>query len=172
MQKSMGNRVVGAARLDIATYEAIERDVDANVQALGVVLLAAVASGIGSLGVDGLGSVVSGLVGALVSWVIYSGLAYLVGTRLLATAQTRATYGEVLRTLGFAQAPRLLLVLAWIPLIGWLIAAAVAIWVLIATVVAIRQSMELTTGRAVGTAVISWLIMIIVNALVLGFLTF
>ncbi|SRR5690606_17580447 len=172
LQSSIGQRVVGAARLDVATYEAVERDVNANTQALIVVVLAAIASGIGSLGVDGASSFVTGLIGALVGWIIYAGLAYLIGTRLLATAQTRATYGEVLRTLGFAQAPRLLLVLAWIPLLGWLIAVAVGIWVLVATIIAIRQSMELTTGRAIGTAVIAWLIYIIVNALILTALAF
>lgn len=105
-------------------------------------------------------------------WIIYSGLAYLIGTRLLATAETRATYGEVLRTLGFAQAPRLLLVLAWIPILGLILAFVVGIWVLVATIIAIRQSMELTTGRAIGTAVIAWIIYIIVNALILGALSF
>lgn len=59
-----------------------------------------------------------------------------------------------------------------IPLLGWLIAAAVGIWVLVATIIAIRQSMELTTGRAIGTAVIAWLIYIIVNALILTALAF
>lgn len=59
-----------------------------------------------------------------------------------------------------------------IPLLGWLIAVAVGIWVLVATIIAIRQSMELTTGRAIGTAVIAWLIYIIVNALILTALAF
>ncbi|MBX5444211.1 YIP1 family protein [Sphaerobacter sp.] len=172
MEKTITDRVVGAARLDVATYEAVERDVNANTQALVVVVLAAIASGIGSLGVDGITSFVTGLIGALVGWIIYSGLAYLIGTRLLATAETRATYGEVLRTLGFAQAPRLLLVLAWIPILGLILAFVVGIWVLVATIIAIRQSMELTTGRAIGTAVIAWIIYIIVNALILGALSF
>ena len=172
MEKTITDRVVGAARLDVATYEAVERDVNANTQALVVVVLAAIASGIGSLGVDGITSFVTGLIGALVGWIIYSALAYLIGTRLLATAETRATYGEVLRTLGFAQAPRLLLVLAWIPILGLILAFVVGIWVLVATIIAIRQSMELTTGRAIGTAVIAWIIYIIVNALILGALSF
>jgi len=70
MEKTITDRVVGAARLDVATYEAVERDVNANTQALVVVVLAAIASGIGSLGVDGITSFVTGLIGALVGWML------------------------------------------------------------------------------------------------------
>ncbi|MDI3341440.1 MAG: YIP1 family protein [Sphaerobacter sp.] len=165
MQQSLSNRVIGAARLDIATYEAVERDVNANAQALAVVVAGAIASGIGSIGAGGLTGLVGGVLAGLVSWVTYAAAAYLIGTRLLATSETRATLGEVLRTLGFAQAPRLLLVLAWIPLLGWLVSFVVAVWVLVATLIAVRQSMELTTGRAIGTALIAWVIMVVITGL-------
>lgn len=168
-QVSLGNRMVGAARLDIATYESVERDVSANSQALLVVVLGALASGVGSLGTQGLLGLAGGIVGALVSWVVYAGVAYVVGTKLFATDQTRATFGELLRTLGFAQAPRLLLLLAWIPLLGALIGLAVAIWLLFTTVIAIRQALDFTTGRAIGTALIAWFVMVIISGIFFAF---
>lgn len=174
LQSSIGQRVVGAARLDVATYEAVERDVNANTQALIVVVLAAIASGIGSLGVDGASSFVTGLIGALVGWIIYalrgSGLPHRhppAGNCPDAGDLRRSSPHPRVRP-GPASAPGPPL----IPLLGWLIAVAVGIWVLVATIIAIRQSMELTTGRAIGTAVIAWLIYIIVNALILTALAF
>jgi len=43
------DRMMGAARLDVTTYEDVERDQNATVQALIVVTLAAIAAGIGTL---------------------------------------------------------------------------------------------------------------------------
>ena len=38
-------------------------------------------------------------------WYLWAYLTFWIGTRMLAEPQTRGTYGEVLRTLGFATAP-------------------------------------------------------------------
>ena len=39
------------------------------------------------------------------SWLIWVGLTYMIGTRLLPMATTEATFGQVLRTTGFSAAP-------------------------------------------------------------------
>ena len=57
--------------------------------------------------------------------------------------------------------------LGWIPILGALIQLVVFIWTLITTVVAIRQALDFTTGRAVVTAVIAWLVLVIVYAIIL-----
>ncbi|MCM8749880.1 YIP1 family protein [Thermomicrobiaceae bacterium CFH 74404] len=167
MQASLTARIIGAARLDTATYEAVEHDEAATSSALLVVVLAAIAAGIGTLGSGRIAAFILGVIAAIVSWAAYAGVAYLVGSRLLAGPQTQATWGQLLRTLGFAQAPRLLLVLGWIPILGVLISLIVFIWTLITTVVAIRQALDFTTGRAIGTAVIAWLVLVIVYAVIL-----
>jgi hypothetical protein len=79
--------------------------------------------------------------------------------------------GEVLRTLGFAQSPRILLILAFIPVLGWAIVVAVFFWVLATTVVALRQALELTTGTAIGTAVVAWIVYIIPYGIIRWILT-
>ena len=45
---SFVDRVLGAARLDVRTYEEVEADTTATPQAMGVVALAALASGVAS----------------------------------------------------------------------------------------------------------------------------
>ena len=82
------DRMTGAARLDVQTYE-LEADTGATGQAMGVVLLSSIAGGIGSVGL-GTGGVIMGSVAALIGWVAWAFLTYFIGTRLLAEPQTRA----------------------------------------------------------------------------------
>jgi hypothetical protein len=161
-------RMVGAARLDRNTYEEVEADRSATGQALGVVVLAAVASGIG-MG-HGLRGLVIGTVFSLVGWAIWAWLIYFIGTRWLPEPGTHADAGELLRTIGFATSPGVLRVLGIVPLLGELVFAVTTIWTLIAVVVAVRQALDYqSTGRAVGVCIIGWLvqlaILLVVGAL-------
>ena len=160
---SMVDRMVGVARLDVPTYEAIEQDRSATTPALIVVVLAAIAGAIGSLGEGGEG-LIGGLLSGILGWAVFSGVAYFVGTRLLGTPQTSSSWQEVMRTLGFAYTPLLLSVLGFIPAIGWVFALIGAIWFLFTATIALRQSLDMTTGRAIGTALIS----IIPSAIIIG----
>jgi hypothetical protein len=162
-RRSMLDRMTGAARLDIHTYEEVEADTTATNQAAAVVALVAVAQGIGASG-QGAGGVIAGVVVSLVGWLMWAGITYLVGDKLLGGT---ATWGELLRTLGFAQSPGVLYVFAIIPGLGWLVRAVIAIWILVAGIIAIRQACDFGTGRAILTAVIGWLV-IAVPLVVLG----
>ena len=83
---SFAERMTGAAKLDVHVYEEVEADTGATGQAMGVVLLASVAGGIGSvgLGAGGFGGVIVGGIAALLGWVTWAFLIYIIGTRLLA----------------------------------------------------------------------------------------
>jgi hypothetical protein len=50
-------------------------------------------------------------------------------------------------------------VLGIIPVLGGIIRFGVAIWVLIAGIIAIRQALDVSTGKAILTAVLGWLAM-------------
>lgn len=159
--QSWGQRVIGAAKLDINTYEEVEADEGATMQAAGVVLLAALAQAVGA---SGSGNAIGAAIGGLVGWAIWAGLTYMIGAYVF---KGTATWGELLRTLGFAQSPRFLLVLGFIPVIGWLLGAVVFIWVLIAGIIAIRQALDISTAQAIGVALIGWAVMFAVS-IVLG----
>jgi hypothetical protein len=164
VKRSIIDRMRGAAMLDIATYEEVEADTTATGQAAIVVAISAIASAIGAAGPGG-PSVIGVLIGSLISWVIWAGLTYVIGDKIFGGT---ATWGELLRTLGFAQAPRLLLVLGIIPVFGLLVWFAVAIWVLIAGIIAIRQALDFSTQKALLTALIGWVIVMVVSALLGG----
>jgi hypothetical protein len=99
----------------------------------------------------GVVSVSLAVVTTFVGWLIWAGLTYLIGDKLLGGT---ATWGELLRTLGFAQTPRLLLVAAQVPRVGLLVYAVVFVWTLVTSVVALRQALDFGTGRAVLTGAI------------------
>lgn len=149
-------RMIGAAKLDAATYEDVEADKTANGQALGVVALSSIAAGVGGLAAGERG-LLGGLVAGLVGWVAASFLTYVIGAKMLPESQTRADMGEMLRTLGFAASPGILRAFGFLPVIGGLIILAAHVWMLFTTVVAVRQALDYTsTGRAVLVCVIGW----------------
>ena len=163
MAQGLVDRMRGAAALDVATYEEVENDLTATGQAATVVAIAAVAAAIGASR-QGSGGVIATLLASLLGWALWAGVTYVVGTKLM---DGTATWGELLRTLGFAQSPRILLVLGIIPVLGRLVVLVVGIWTLVTGVVAIRQALDITTGKAIVTAVVSLIAILVVTA-VLG----
>lgn len=158
---SMTERMLGAARLDVATYEEVEHDASATGQAAVVVAIVAVASAIGAIGGDGAGPI-GALIGAVIGWLVWSGITYLIGDKLLGGT---ASWGELLRTLGFAQSPGVLFALGIVPLLGGIVRVVVGIWILVAGVIAIRQALDFSTGKAILTVILGWLAMMLLAML-------
>lgn len=165
---SFSERMIGAARLDATIYEEVEHDSTAMGQAIGVVLLSSVAAGIGSiLYMDLVTALVVGTIAALLGWLIWAFLIWVIGTKLLPEQQTEADMGQLLRTIGFAASPGILRVLGIIPGIGGLLVLACDIWMLAAMVVGVRQALDYTsTWRAVGVCAIGFVVLVALQAAV------
>ena len=156
---SFTNRMIRAAKLDVNLYEEVEADKRAMGQAMGVVVLASLAAGIGSVGTTGIRGLLLGTVGALIGWFIWAFITFFVGTKILPEPQTEADYGELLRTTGFSSSPGLLRILGVVPLLGTIIFVGCGIWMLVAMIIAVRQSLDYkSTWRAVGVCIIGWII--------------
>ncbi len=165
--RSIWDRMKGAAMLDVATYEEVEHDESLTTQAAMVVIMAAVARGIGGAN-DGGNGLVIGIFAALFGWLVWAGITYIIGDKLL---KGTATWGELLRTLGYAQAPGILLVLGALPVLGGPVRAIAGIWLLVTGIVAIRQALDFDTGKAILIAFLGWLVAIAIPAaLVVGML--
>lgn len=146
------DRMLRAARLDVKLYEEVEADTSATSQALLVVILVAVAGGIGSFFSGGVVGLVTGIVVGVVGWAIWAFLTHLIGTKLFGGT---ATMGELLRTVGFAYSPGVLNILGFIPGLGALIGLVVFAWTIVAGVIAVRQALDFSTGKAIATVAIS-----------------
>jgi hypothetical protein len=155
--------MIRAAKLDAQLYEEVEADKTATGQATAVVILAAVAAGIGNLTYGGLLGIVTGALGGLVGWYVWAFLTYFIGTRLLPEPQTRADLGELLRTIGFSSAPGLIRVLGIVPGLMNPVFFIAGIWMLVAMVIAVRQALDYTsTWRAIGVCLIGWLVQAVI----------
>jgi len=187
----MIDRIIGVLKLDVNTFEEVEADENATVQAgiiVGIVgLLSAIGAFVGARAgnsffdnldqysdvelpfavpsLNPLGIALSTFVGAFVAWFLWSTLTYLIGTRLF---EGEATMGEMLRVIGFAQVPNLLGVLRVIFCIGPIIAFLGGIWALVAGFIGIRQGLDLDNTKTLITIVISWIAAIIANWLIIN----
>lgn len=155
-------RLVAALRLDATLYEEVEHDADALPQAAGVVALAAVAAAVGALGMVGVGGVLGALVNTFVTWIVWTTLVWLIGVKVFDHA---SDFEELLRTLGFVTAPQILYVLAILPFAVWhtIVGAVVLVMSVIAFVRALRQALDVDTGRAVlvaGIAVVAQVLLV------------
>ena len=149
------DRMIGAARLNVDTFEEVEADTSTTKQALLVVALVALATGIGSGGIVGL---VIGTILAVAGWALWAWIVYLVGTKVLPEPDTDADWGQLARTLGFAQSPGILKVFGAVPVIGDGVLLIVSAWMLIAMVIAVRQALDYTsTLRALGVVLLGFI---------------
>ena len=180
----MIRNMIRAAALDTEFYNRTENSPGMTRQALAVVIVANALAAVGSwigyentqdmFGADvwssmrgwlGIGDfpmsseggifvmVGVGILLAIVGWIVWAITTFAIGTKIF---KGTTDVGEMLRVLGFAQAPR---VIGVIPFLG----PVAAVWVLVASVVAIREGLDFSTGRAIGTAVGGWLVWILLQ---------
>ena len=172
--RAMLSQAIKAARLNRAVYGGLKDDVDAILHALGAVILAGMAVGLGLMGVvvdlveqpGELGSVVDRLLGLwiaimamLVGWIVWAAIIYVLGSRFLGG---RAGYRIILRGLGICYGPAVLLILLTVPLVGNPASLIGAVWVLAAAVVATHEIQRMDWVGAILATAPGWLIAFLV----------
>jgi hypothetical protein len=190
----MLQRIIGVFKLNAATFADVEQDQSATTQAALLVLLVGLVAGIsGAIGavafnqtapgimeslegafgegmdlgfvpqMSPVGGFINGLVGAILSWLVWSALTYFIGTKLFSGT---ADMGEMMRVIGFAQAPRLLSIFGFIPCLGGLLSLAGWIWSLAASFVGIREGLDLDSGKTLVTILLAFIGAVVVSFLV------
>ena len=154
-------RSVAIARLDVPTFEEVEADHTSTPEAGSVVVAASVIGSIGTLFVNGFGGFIAFILINIIGWFIWAWLSAFIAEKVF-DVQTTDT-GEMLRTTGYAYAPRALGLIPFLGFIG-------AIWSLVAIVIGMRQAAEMTTTQAIITAVIGFLPAIIAMFIVTSIL--
>jgi hypothetical protein len=167
----MVDRMIGASRLDIHIFEEVEADTSATRQALLVVLLVALATGIASMGTFGLLGLIIGAVVAVAGWAIWAWIVYFIGTKILPEQETHADWGQLARSLGFAQSPGVLRVFGVVPGVVDILFLIVSIWMLVSMVIAVRQALDYTsTLRAIGVVLLGFIPYVILASIALTIL--
>ena len=163
--------MIGAAKLRTETYGEVEADNSATLQAMSVFALVALATGIGNLGSGSILGLAAGVIVAIVGWAAWAWITYFVGTTILRTPETQADWGQLARTLGYAQSPGVLKVFGAVPGIGPVVFSVVSIWQFVAMVIAIRHALDYTsTLRAIGVAAIGFIAYAVLTSIVFALL--
>ncbi len=153
-------RVWRAALLHPDTYEEVEADRGSLGQAALVVLVACAAGAVSQALIwralpfeELVLRVAVDAIYTLVLWIVGSAFAFMVGASFFRGPETESDYLEVLRTTGFAFGPGVLRLLAGLPPaeLGMGLDLGARLWVFVAVVVAIRQALDYSTLRAIGT---------------------
>jgi hypothetical protein len=156
---SLGERMIGAMKADVKTFEEIEHDPSALGQAVTVIVIAGVAALIGNIFRSGFSAGVYALIMSLIGYAIWSVVVTLIGTKLMPEPTTKADFAETFRTVGFAASPGVFNVLAIIPFLGVLISFLIGLWSLVIMVIAVRVVLDYTsTARAIVVVLIGWCI--------------
>ena len=167
----MLGRMLGAARLNVNTFEEVEKDGGATVQALLVVIIVTIASVAGALlggaDVNVVEALGVGVIRGVLSWALWALVTWVVGSTILKTETTEADWGQLARGTGFAQTPGILNLFSFVPVVGWLISLATFVWTFAAMIIAVRQSLDYTsTLRAFFVILIAFIPVVILNAIV------
>jgi hypothetical protein len=162
-------RISGALKLNASAFDDVDVDATSLTQALIVVIVSAAAMALGTHGQESPITVIVAIGTGIFGWVLWSWIAFAVGTTLLRAPQTNTNWGQVLRTSGFATAPGLIAVAGMFrPLAGIAVFTA-ALWILVAFVVAAKQALDYSsTPRAVLVCVVAWSVNVTVLLLVLS----
>lgn len=153
--RSFSERLVGALRLNKSVYEEVANDPRALAHAAGVVACVAAAHAIGASSSTTL--MQAGL-GAFGFWMITAVVVWSVGKVL----RHPADFGRVLRAVGFAMSPLILVALILVPN-EWIRAGVLLVTYALlfgAFVVAMRPALRVDTGRAAFVCILVALIFV------------
>ena len=164
---SLVDRMAGAMKADVKTFQEIEADPTAIGQAVTVIVIAGVASLIGNIWRVGVFGGAMALVANLIGYALWTLLVVLIGTKVMPEPTTKADFNQGFRVIGFTASPGVFNVLAIIPFLGPLVSLVVWIWMVVVGVVAVREVLDYSnTGRAIIVcliaAVICWIVLTLV----------
>ncbi len=179
---AFGRRIIGAMRLNGATYREASRDPGALPQAMAVILLSSLASAIvflidktspglsvdvdwGSYPITRESNAAAALAGGILDgswglliWALQAVIIWFLWNRF---GSRPRRFAEIAAPLGFANAPLIFFaLLELVPVIGGGLGAVGLFWTLVASVVALRSGLETGWGRATLLLVISVVILL------------
>ena len=153
-------QIIRAAFLDRRLYKEIGDEPGAMFRALGMVVAVAVAYGLGIMNTPSEGQVESaGLVllramsTVMLGWLLWASLAYFIGTRVLGG---QASHRRLLRALGIAYAPGILLALVNVPVVGGTVGLLSLLWLLPSGRVAVRETQGSGWFESLFPSVVGW----------------
>jgi uncharacterized membrane protein YgdD (TMEM256/DUF423 family) len=165
-------RLLRAAVLDPRAYEGIGEQPEDMFRALGVVMAVGVAFSVGVRALPGidfgdtppLSAVLVSLSTVLTGWLVYTAIIYILGTLLF---RGKASFRQILRTLGIAYGPGVVTMLGAIPGAGGLLFLIGLVWILPSALIAVKSLQGYDWVRTFIATAVGWVVAL---AILPGFL--
>lgn len=157
---SIASRAFRAVRGEVALFEEVEHDARATVEAVAIVVTVSAATSLGGAlrsmaATDAPRAILVlalGVVVGLISWALFAAATYAIGEYFFGA---KATWGEMLRTLGYAASPLLLAGFAFVPLVGGILGIVGLAWSIYLGFLAVRSALDVSSAKAVVTILLA-----------------
>lgn len=149
-------RAIGVSRFAQKYYRDVAGDPGATTEAAIVVVIVAVATGLGGIGA-GIGGFLAGLLWAVIRWLLFTAAAWFLAREVFKT-KPEGTITSLARVTGYAQAPGIIAIVGFIPLLGWSLSLVGNIWLVLAVVMGLRYVLKLDFKQSFLTAIGAWLV--------------
>lgn len=162
-------RMLRVLTFDRSVYEEVESDPAGTRQAALVVAFVAACAALGTvlLGSWHPGAILGAVLAALIRWLLWSGLDYLIGRLLF---HRTMPLERLVCDLGYAQTPQVLSILAFVPIVGpWLVVAS-RLLTLVDGNLAIGHALELRLWQALAIRLVGFAVAFVTAAGVLAVL--
>ena len=152
-------RAFRAARLDESVFDEVMDNTKLMTQAIIVVFIYGAAVAYGTFGRAGVAGINGAIFITLIGWYIWAFSTYIAGVKLFPETGTTADRKAFMRAMGFASSPGWLRILGLVPGLGGAIFAAASLWMVVASVVAVKKALSYSgTGRAAAITVVCWIV--------------
>ena len=141
--RGFARRVARAVILDPYLYREAESSRRGFLEGAGLVLLSSIAGGAGMLiSKAGFAGVFWGMAASLLGWMVWAAFIYFIEIKMMAGPMSYLNVGKLWRGMAFASAPGLIRVFGVFPPIRTAVFLIAFVWMLIAMVIAVRQTLE------------------------------
>ena len=111
----------------------------------------------------------AGILGAILSWYLSSGLLRLIGNRVAGRAERQVTGEEMRRLVAWGYSPTLASFLSPIPVVGPLLATVGTLWAFVTGVMAVRTAFGVGIWKAIGIELAAFLVVLVVVTVIVIF---
>ena len=167
----MLKRILGTLRLNADTLEDVEYDHSAIYQAILIVAMASISAADRALlaerDMESPWVLVMSIFGGMIAWTMWVLCIRIVGNSVFNVEDTRACWGRLFRTTGFAMSPGIFSVFVFLPIIGNVIYYVVYIWTLVCLIFAVRRGTDYrSTLRALMVVLLAFIPMVLLIAII------
>ena len=158
------NIVYKSIKLDKSLYTDSKNFGDASVYFAGLIMiLDGIAGAVAANNIIKTAVAMSGLT-AIVTWVLWSVLVFVIGVKIFPDKQTKAPFKKVLTAVGFAHAPGLLRFFAVTPDLMIPIILLTQFWIFAALIISTKQILKLKSNfKSFGIIFLSFLIIVFLS---------